>query len=105
MGEKVCPRCDAALWYIGYMNRPVFFVRNSGATATECLVDLLSPHLEETLVEELGLDGTTSTSDIRKMLDQMDSLDMVELLLELEPFLQRHISDDDLALGPPDTFA
>ena len=57
------------------------------------------------LVEELGLDGTTSTSDIRKMLDQMHSLDMVELLLELEPFLQRHISDDDLAVGPPDTFA
>ena len=88
------------------MNRPVFFVRQSGATAKECLDDLLCPYIEELSGEELGLDESKCVTDTRTILDQMDSLDLAELLLELEPFLQRHIAQDDLAfLNPPDAFA
>lgn len=75
LGDAPCPACGALIWPIGVGDRS-WLLRGT----------LLSAELRERLIEE-----------VNKPLDQVGSLDRVELLLELEEFLELEVPDEIVA--------
>jgi hypothetical protein len=72
IGSKKCPRCGAELWVLVGSDTSVFFLRLPGQTMHSFLASLLGPlyGLEENKAEEV--------------LKRADSLDLVELVMEIE---------------------
>jgi len=71
-GETRCPRCSCQLWTLTLASGPTFFVQRTGETIYDLLVDLAdSRH------------GFTA-ADLERALNDADSLDVAEFLLELE---------------------
>ena len=75
-GESQCPRCDAQLWHLVPPSRATFFVRRKG----ESIYDLMAA----VLGARLGL----TAKDMENVLKEADSLDVVELLMDLEDALR-----------------
>ena len=69
---KTCPRCGADLWVFGGSEGLVFFPRRPGQTRNAFLVALLAP-----------IHGV-SAEEMEVVLKHADSLDLVEMLLDLE---------------------
>jgi hypothetical protein len=72
IAEERCPRCEAALWALGFPSGAIFFVRRPGHSAAEFIVALAGPRLG------------ASEADVASFLRQADRLDMVEFMSELE---------------------
>jgi hypothetical protein len=72
LGCRNCPRCGAALWFLSGTDGPVFFVRTPGQSRAGFLA---------------ALAGVT-TEEMEATLKQVDSLDLVELVLEIEDGLR-----------------
>ena len=77
IAEEQCPRCEADLWALALPSGPVFFVRRPGQSAAEFLDALVGPGL--------GL----SHADLVSSLQGADSLDLVELMVEIETAWER----------------
>ena len=71
-GESECLQCNAQLWHLGFASGPTFFVRRAGESICELMVSLADPRY-----------GFTA-EDLEGILKDADSLDVVELLAELE---------------------
>jgi hypothetical protein len=76
VGRKRCPRCGADLWVLAGADGPVFFVRQPGQSRYQFLAALAGP-LQGVPVEEMEV-----------ALRGADSLDLVELVLEIEEALK-----------------
>src|SRR4030088_2753082 len=81
LGSKRCPRCGADLWVVGQW----FFLRKSG----QSLYDLLAELVGQQWLDVAG--RPLSARDFERMLKNADSLDVVELVMELEESMK---SDD-----------
>ena len=79
LGSKRCPRCGADLWVVGQW----FFLRKSGQSLYELLAELVG--------QQFGEVAGRSAADVQKMLQSLDSLDVVELVMEREESMK---SDD-----------
>ena len=71
-GERECPQCNAQLWHLGFGSGPTFFVRRADESIYDLMVSLANPR-----------HGFTA-EDLEGILKDADSLDVVELLAELE---------------------
>jgi hypothetical protein len=71
-GCKRCPRCGADLYVLVFSKGPVFFLARPGQT----LYDLLAALMEQ----RLGV----SADEMETALRSADSLDLVELVMEVE---------------------
>src|SRR5437868_10588618 len=76
VGRKRCPRCGADLWVLAGADGPVFFVRQPGQSRYHFLATLAGP-LQGVPAEEMEV-----------TLRGADSLDLVELVLEIEEALK-----------------
>jgi hypothetical protein len=76
--EERCPRCEADLWVLALASERVFFVRRPGQSATEFIESLAGP----------GLD--LSEPEVVSFLKGADSLDIVELIAEIEAAREQH---------------
>jgi acyl carrier protein len=87
-GDAPCPHCGTLLWFIQSPEGPRFYDRNR--------IEQLREHLQRRLAEQLGVEPekldleTLSTTDLAA-----DSLDMVELVMELEEEFDLEISNDE----------
>jgi hypothetical protein len=72
IGGKRCPRCGADLWVLIGSAGPRFFLRQPGQSKINFLAALAGP-----------LHGK-STDQMEGMLMQADSLDLVEIVVEIE---------------------
>jgi hypothetical protein len=72
IGSKSCPRCGAELWVLVGSDGAVFFIRQSGQSKSSFLATLAGMSAEE----------------MAKMLKGADSLDLVEIVLEIEAKLR-----------------
>ena len=72
IGSKKCPRCGAELWVLVGSHGPTFYVRQPGQSKISFLATLAGP-----------LYGK-STEEMEKVLKGADSLDLVELVIEIE---------------------
>jgi hypothetical protein len=70
-GSRRCPRCGAELWVVGFSSGPRFFVRRPGESLADFVADLAAGRLGP--ADEVGA-----------ALKTIDSLDLVEFILELE---------------------
>src|SRR5262245_19919068 len=77
LAPRQCPRCGAELWVLVGANEPLFFVRQPGQSPRRFLA-ALAARLYGTPVdqEEAGLKSA-------------DSLDLVEVVMELEAALRQ----------------
>jgi hypothetical protein len=85
LGHKRCPRCGADLWVVGQW----FFLRKSGQSLFELLAELVGHQWLDVAGRAL------SAGDFERMLKNADSLDVVELVMELEESMK---SDDGYGL-------
>jgi hypothetical protein len=74
--SKTCPRCGADLWVLEGREGPMFFVRRPGQSRYGFLAALLAP-----------LHGL-STDEMEALLKGADSLDLVEMVLDVEDALR-----------------
>jgi hypothetical protein len=72
LDQARCPRCDAELWVLAFSEGPAFFPRRPGETPSDLLAALVG-----TLPGE-------KPGELEEALRGADSLDMVELLAEVE---------------------
>ena len=72
MGTNRCPRCEAELSFISFSDGPVFFCSRPGQSPRDLLAELAA-----------GQNGLT-VEQMRSAIDNSDSLDIVELIMELE---------------------
>ncbi len=72
VARKTCPRCGAELWVIAGSGSPIFFSRRPGESERDFLATLIAP-----------LFGM-SAEEAEAILQSADSLDLAELLLEVE---------------------
>jgi hypothetical protein len=71
-----CPRCDAELWALAGSGSPTFYIRHPGQSLASFLAALAGPS-----------DGL-SAREMEEVLKQADSLDLVELVMEIEDRLR-----------------
>jgi hypothetical protein len=74
IGSRMCPRCGAELWVLLGSDGPLFFVRQPDQTKYSFLASLL------------GL----SEDQVVEMLRRADSLDLVEIVMDIEDRLKGH---------------
>jgi hypothetical protein len=72
LDQKQCPRCDAELWVMVLSEGAMFFPRRPGESHYDFVARLVGPRL--------GLSG----GDVEAAFKDADSLDLVELVLEIE---------------------
>jgi hypothetical protein len=72
VGTKACPRCGAELWVLAGADGPSFHVRQPGQSPRSFLAALAASVYGE------------SATDVERRLQGADSLDLVELVLEIE---------------------
>jgi hypothetical protein len=71
-GQSRCPRCSCWLWHLNLSSGSTFFVQRAG----ESIYDLLA--------EVVGARHGLTAADLERTLREADSLDVAELLAELE---------------------
>jgi hypothetical protein len=76
LGRRGCPRCGADLWVLGFSAGPVFLLRRPGESLADVLAALAGPRLG------------ASAKEIEAAMRHADSLDLVELVLEVEEALR-----------------
>lgn len=76
-GQMKCPRCGAELWAIVGPAEPLFFIRQPNQSQRAFLAGLAA-----------SLSGVPA-ADMEKKLRDADSLDLVELAMEIEAKLTR----------------
>jgi hypothetical protein len=76
LGSKRCPRCGAELWVLVGSDGLLFFPRQPGQSKFSFLAALAAP-LYDMSVEEM-----------QAMLKGADSLDLVEIVMEVEDMLR-----------------
>ena len=72
IGSKSCPRCGAELWVLVASAGPVFYLRQTGQSKPAFLAAL----------------SGISADEMEKLLQGADSLDLVELVMEIEENLR-----------------
>lgn len=72
VGWRTCPRCQADLWVLAGAGGPMFFPRRPGQSETNFLAALAAP-----------LYGM-SAEEVEAGLQSADSLDLVEVVMEIE---------------------
>jgi hypothetical protein len=72
IGSKRCPRCGADLWVLVGSAGAVFYIRQAGQSKSSFLAGLAGMSAEET----------------EEMLKGADSLDLVEIVMEIEEKLR-----------------
>jgi hypothetical protein len=72
LGQRRCPRCGAELWVLVLSEGPTFFPRRPGESLSDLLTALAGP--------QLGL----AAGEMEMPLKDADSLDVVEMLMEVE---------------------
>ena len=82
LGSKTCPRCGAELWVLVGSAGPLFFPRQPGQSSYGFLAALAGP------LSNLPAD------EMEAALRGMDSLDLVELILEVEEALKSACGSD-----------
>lgn len=75
-GAQNCPQCRAELWFLGFSGNPLFFTRRPGETSEDFLLRIAD--------QRLGI----TAEEMSAVLKTGDSLDMVELLTELDEQLR-----------------
>src|SRR5687767_7527850 len=73
IGSRDCPRCGAALWVLVGAAGPMFFVRQAGQSKAGFLAALAGP---------------SSEAEMEQVLRNADSLDLVELVMDIEEGLR-----------------
>jgi|SRR6516225_178008 hypothetical protein len=76
VNSKKCPRCGAELWALAGCEGPLFFVRQPDQSKTAFLAALAAP-----------LHGVSAIR-MEEMLKRADSLDLVEIVMEIEAALR-----------------
>jgi hypothetical protein len=76
MAPRQCPRCGAELWVLVGAKEPLFFVRQPGQSPHRFLAGLAAPF------------GGTPVEQLEAVLKSMDSLDLVEFVMEVEDDLR-----------------
>jgi hypothetical protein len=76
LGSKTCPRCDAELWVLVGSGGPAFYLRQPGQSKAAFLAALAGLSVEE----------------MEQTLKAADSLDLVELVVEIEDGLRSKLS-------------
>src|SRR5579885_2489359 len=75
-GDAPCPKCGTLLWFVGFTNETrLFFEYEAAEEIRERVIEVLAGHL--------GVSRQQLESD-PALLEKMDSLDLVELVMELE---------------------
>jgi hypothetical protein len=74
ISSRECPRCGAELWALLVSGGPLFFLRKPDQTKYSFLASL----------------SGVSADQMEKMLKQADSLDLVEIVMDLEDGLKDH---------------
>lgn|SRR5262245_46502441 len=77
IGSKRCPRCGAELWVFSVAGVPVFFLRQPGQTKLGFLATLAAPF------------HGVSVTQMEATLKDADSLDLVEIVMELEEMMRK----------------
>ena len=72
IGSKKCPRCGAELWVLLASDGPVFYLRQSGQSKSSFLAAL----------------SGMSADEMEELLKRADSLDLVEIVMEIEEKLR-----------------
>jgi hypothetical protein len=80
VSSKKCPRCGAELWVLVGAHGPVFYLRQPGQTKFSFLAALAAPLYGQ------------SAAEMEDMLKGADSLDLVELIMEIEDKLKSNHS-------------
>jgi hypothetical protein len=80
IGSKTCPRCGAELWALAGSGSPAFYLRQPGQSKASFLAGLAGPLY--------GL----SAEQMEQTLNGADSLDLVELVMEIEDGLRSNPS-------------
>jgi hypothetical protein len=80
IGSKNCPRCGAALWVLVGSGRPAFYLHHPGESKTSFLAALAGPLY--------GLPAEV----MEEALKRADSLDLVEMVMEIEEKLRSNLS-------------
>ena len=76
-GDATCPNCGSLLWFLKMPGEHVVFERTLSGSIRERVIELLA--------KQLGVDRERITADTSFVNDLgADSLDMVELVMELE---------------------
>src|SRR5207244_7168107 len=76
LGPTACPRCGAELWALVGAGAPIFFVRQPGQAKLDFLAAVWAP-----------LEGK-SPEQMRNLVRGLDSLDIVEAVMEIEDALR-----------------
>src|SRR5688572_13787489 len=84
--EMRCPRCRAELWVILAKSGPHFLPRRGDVGLEECVADLVASHLAARAPRG---DVITLLRDGHAPELNLDSVDYVELVLEIEDALER----------------
>jgi len=72
IGSKRCPRCGADLWVLVASDGPAFYLRQTGQTKSSFLAAL----------------SGVSADEMEKVLKGADSLDLVEIVMDIEEKLR-----------------
>jgi hypothetical protein len=75
-GEEQCPRCFTQLWFVPFSGGQFFFVRREGESLEEFLCALVGPAMKLTPAE------------LEQVIRKTDSLDLVELVMEIEEAIE-----------------
>ena len=88
-GDATCPRCGSLLWFIQFSERSLVYEREASEALRSRFVDRIA--------EMLGVNRDQVTPDVFKRLNELgaDSLDAVELIMELEEEFDINIDDVD----------
>lgn len=86
-GDAPCPQCGHLLWFVQLNDQAYFFDRQTAAAKR--------PHLLEVIAQQLGVepDRIENVPHLLRKL-RADSLDMVELVMELEEELAGEPGED-----------
>jgi hypothetical protein len=83
MGSRECPRCGAELWVFVGGKGPMFFVRQPGQSQQSFLAALAAPIYE------------TSAEKMEDALKHADSLDLMEVVMDVEETLRSGYSQKE----------
>jgi len=76
IGSKTCPRCGAELWALVGSDGPVFYIRQPGQSKSSFLFAVAG--------QVYGM----SADEMNELLKRADSLDMIEIVMEIEDKLR-----------------
>ncbi len=84
--EMRCPRCEAELWVFLVKSGPHFLVRRRDVRVEEYVADLVAPRIEPRIDRE-NVVTLQREGHIPEL--NLDSVDYVEVVLEIEDALER----------------